>query len=73
MLKLKISGENRKPRIILLISQGIVMFLVAVFLGIMSYVFFFYFPIVIFTLLFLAVSILSFWAARQLIKLPPNS
>jgi hypothetical protein len=73
MLKLKISGENRKPKIILFISQGIVMFLVAVFLGIMSYVFFFYFPIIIFTLLFLAVSILSFWAARQLIKLPPNS
>ncbi|OJV89922.1 MAG: hypothetical protein BGO39_34310 [Chloroflexi bacterium 54-19] len=75
MLKLKVSGENRKSRFIIYMFIGVVCLLWAAMSAFMVYAFGYgvFYLLFIVPLLFLALSIISFWIARQIIKLPLNS
>lgn len=75
MLKLKISGENRKFRIFSFLFMGIVCLIWAAMsgFGVNMFAYGVFYAFFIVPLLFLGMSIFCFWVAWQIIKLPPNS
>jgi hypothetical protein len=71
LLKIKLSSEHRKIRIFFFLFQGITLFLLSGF-GVFM-ILFKDSDIILFPIVFLAISILDFWIAWLFIKLPSNS